>query len=80
MKFLRENLVTLAICICSLIVTYTTTVTMYGYRIGALETHETAVDQQIATLNNSSVTTQVSLAQISTQLKYITLQINKLVN
>lgn len=80
MKFLRENIVTIAICVCSLIITYTTTTTMYGYRIGALETHAAQIDQQIATLNTSSVTTQVALAQISTQLKYITLQINKLVN
>lgn len=80
MNFLRDNVVTLAICICTLIVTYTTTTTMYGYRIGALETHAAQVDQQIATLTTGSVTTQVALAQINTQLKYITLQINKLVN
>lgn len=79
MNFLRENAIPLFIGVCSLVITYTTTTTMYGYRIGALETHALQVDQQITTLNTSSVTTQVALAQISTQLKYITLQINKLV-
>lgn len=80
MKFLRDNLVTIVICVCSLVITYTTNTTAFGYRIGALETHETAVDQQIATLTTGSVTTQVALAQIQTQLKYITVQLNKLVN
>lgn len=80
MKFILDNIVTIVICVASLLITYTTTTTMYGYRIGALETHAASTDQQIATLNTASVTTQVSLAQIQTQLKYITLQLNKLVN
>lgn len=80
MKFLKDNALSLAIGIISLVITYTTTTTMYGYRISSLETHEAQVDQQIATLTTGSVTTQVALAQIQTQLKYITLQINKLVN
>lgn len=80
MNFLRENAIPLFIGVCSLLITYTTTTTMYGYRITALENHQTQVDQQIATLTSGSVTTQIALAQIQTQLKYITLQINKLVN
>lgn len=79
MKFLKDNAIPLFIGVCSLIITYTTTTTMYGYRIGALESHATQVDQEIATLTTGSVTTQVALAQIQTQLKYITLQLNKLV-
>lgn len=79
MNFLRENAIALFIGVCSLVITYTTTTTMYGYRITALETHEAQIDQQIATLTTGNVTTQISLAQIQTQLKYITLQINKLV-
>lgn len=80
MKFLKDNIIPLVIGFCSLVITYTTTTTMYGYRIGALETHSAQVDQQIATLNTGSVTTQIALAQIQVQLKYITVQLNKLVN
>lgn len=53
---------------------------MYGYRITALETHAAQVDQEVATLNSGSVTTQVALAQIQVQLKYISTQLAKLTN
>lgn len=80
MTFLRENAIPLFIGVCSLVITYTTTTTMYGYRITALENHQTQIDQQVATLTSGNVTTQVALAQIQVQLKYISAQLAKLTN
>lgn len=78
MKFLKDNALSLFIGGATLIITYTTTTTMYGYRIGTLETHATQVDQQIATLNTGSVTTQVALAKIQVDLSYIKAQLTEL--
>lgn len=80
MNWFKENAVAIFIGICSLIITYTTTTAMYGYRITALEDHAVQVDQEIAALNTGNVNTQVSLAQINTKLEYISAQLAKITN
>ncbi len=74
-EWLQKNGVSIAIALTTLISTYA----VYGYRLEALEAR---VDRQGTTINdirNSNVDTQVALAKIQTDIEYIKVQLNKLV-
>lgn len=75
MEWLKKHAWTLTIAA----VTVASTFTLYGYRIDQLEKHEGVIDQEIATLNSGSVTTQIALAKIQVDIDYIKQQLNKLV-
>lgn len=75
MNWLKDNTWPLIIGL----LTITSTYTLYGFRISALEKRSDAIDQQIATLTSGNVTTQIALAQIQTKLEYISVQLNRIV-
>lgn len=75
MEWLKEHAWSLTIASVTLVSTFT----LYGYRIDSLEKRDDAIDQQIATLNSGSVTTQIALAKLQVDIDYIKKQIDKII-
>lgn len=73
-EWLKSNLWGLIIAA----VTLTSTYSVYGFRISALENRADAQAQKIQTLSDGSVATQVALARIQTDIEYIKVKVDRL--
>lgn len=72
-EFFQKNLLSIVIAFVGV----ATTFTLYGYRIDALEKDVKIQETAIAALNTQQVQTQVSLAQIATDIGYIKASIDR---
>lgn len=78
-EFLQKNAWSIVIGIVSLVTTFSATSSLYGYRIGELERRVTENQAKIESLTATNVQTLVSIARIETDIAYIKVQVDKIV-
>lgn len=78
-EWIVKNGPSILIGLFSLVITFISTASLYGYRIQELERRQVEQTAKIESLTATNIQTLVSIARIETDIAYIKFQIDKIV-